>query len=632
MLKRFIYSSFHTVNETVGMSETVKMTETVEMTETIELTEIPQVFSKADPKKAEIPAHHPGYYNEEFSEDFHKVIHFHTIFKSNQDRNLYLQMFGPLETEYGRSWFRRPESLAMNLDSKYVTVDSSLEGKFQRSVEEFDLLIEEENNESGFYSNLPEEDDLLNTADYDEESFEYTLENTHDTQRDAQLDSHLDSQLDFQRETQRALEFDALGDELQNIDSFDKDLESILIDSEPVEEEPYHRKHSDDDYECEDFTDDEIEDGRDSSLLRAPALGGFRGSHESLNDFFARNTFAPNTFSPTATQAHDSETVYDDIHREDLYVEYPEDDEYYVGDDSSNLEHTREIPLQEMTDFEAFKDIAIENVKGIFVFVHGYCDHSTRTMASLGYERMCNEEGMLIVTYDQYGHGLSEGDRGLLPSIDSLALDLLDVIDHVKNEFPGIPIVVSGMSLGGLVNITAHLKRPDEHVSDGIVLVSPLIELAMEVTPLMQTATSLICSMGLGNFRVIPPVVRNYRHKELLKQFQDDPLVYSGNVPIQTGRSIMNGLQAMKQNITLLNRYPILGQFGTLDTITSINGGYFLKNTLDESFEFKVYEGSEHMIYQEPTVEAKARVDCIHFLRKVCKKTLRRINTDYKLD
>ena len=107
--------------------------------------------------------------------------------------------------------------------------------------------------------------------------------------------------------------------------------------------------------------------------------------------------------------------------------------------------------------------------RGAVVLVHGLGEHAGR------YERVArrlNEWGFAVRGYDHYGHGDSGGPRGGLPSEARLVDDLADVVQSTRQRMaPGLPLVVLGHSLGGLV--AASLAASGQAAIDGLILSSP---------------------------------------------------------------------------------------------------------------------------------------------------------------
>lgn len=111
-------------------------------------------------------------------------------------------------------------------------------------------------------------------------------------------------------------------------------------------------------------------------------------------------------------------------------------------------------------------------LRGVVVLVHGLGEHAGRHDRLA---RRLNRWGYAVRGYDQYGHGESDGVRGGLPGDARLLHDLADVIESTSARLdPGLPLIVLGHSLGGLVAscLVAQRKLPIH----GLVLSSPALD------------------------------------------------------------------------------------------------------------------------------------------------------------
>ena len=85
------------------------------------------------------------------------------------------------------------------------------------------------------------------------------------------------------------------------------------------------------------------------------------------------------------------------------------------------------------------------DVKGIIIAVHGFGEYGSRyeTLAS----KFCEKEYAFII-YDQRGHGLTEGDKGVIDGA-ILTKDLEFVLSKVKKIYTSEPLILYGHSMGG---------------------------------------------------------------------------------------------------------------------------------------------------------------------------------------
>ena len=156
--------------------------------------------------------------------------------------------------------------------------------------------------------------------------------------------------------------------------------------------------------------------------------------------------------------------------------------------------------------------------KAVVQIVHGIGEHIGR-YAHVA--QRLNAWGFAVRGHDHYGHGASSGVRGGLPSVMRLVDDLALVVDDTRRALPGLPLVLLGDSLGGLVSASfvARVVRP----VDALVLASPGLDPGLTVfqklliAVLSRIAPDVCVSTGLDDNYLShdPAVVEAYR---------DDPL------------------------------------------------------------------------------------------------------------
>lgn len=158
--------------------------------------------------------------------------------------------------------------------------------------------------------------------------------------------------------------------------------------------------------------------------------------------------------------------------------------------------------------------------RAVVVLVHGIGEHAGRYRHVA--ERL-NDWGFAVRAADHYGHGASSGPRGGLPSVMRLVDDLALVVDDTRQAHPGVPLVLLGHSLGGLV-AASFVARAVRKV-DALVLSSPGLDPGLGafqklmIALLSRVAPDLRVGNGLDDAYLShdPAVVRAYR---------DDPLCH----------------------------------------------------------------------------------------------------------
>lgn len=91
------------------------------------------------------------------------------------------------------------------------------------------------------------------------------------------------------------------------------------------------------------------------------------------------------------------------------------------------------------------------------VFLHGYGEHSGlyhRFAAAL------NQRGVSLWALDEIGHGLTDGPRGVVRSIDQLEANARRLAGLAAADAPGLPLVLAGHSLGAVAAAVTVTRDP----------------------------------------------------------------------------------------------------------------------------------------------------------------------------
>jgi alpha-beta hydrolase superfamily lysophospholipase len=125
--------------------------------------------------------------------------------------------------------------------------------------------------------------------------------------------------------------------------------------------------------------------------------------------------------------------------------------------------------------------------RATIALVHGFGEHSGR------YKNVVNAlvpADYAIYSYDQRGHGKSEGSRGYINNWSEFRDDLHMFLDHVRRETGDSPLFMYGHSMGGLVVLDYLLHHP-EATLNGVVLTGPLVGMP-GVSPLLVWAGRIL--------------------------------------------------------------------------------------------------------------------------------------------
>ncbi|ONI79689.1 lysophospholipase [Actinosynnema sp. ALI-1.44] len=143
-----------------------------------------------------------------------------------------------------------------------------------------------------------------------------------------------------------------------------------------------------------------------------------------------------------------------------------------------------------------------------------------------------NEAGIAVWAHDQLGHGRSDGVRVLIDNVDHLLDDAETLLGLAKAAHPGLPVVLSGHSLGSAVAtlLTAERLLPAHHAPTGLVLAgSSLVHVPGADSALVELLASGIDPMDL---RKDPGEMS--RNEAYAQQLREDPLTWQGGIRLET--------------------------------------------------------------------------------------------------
>ncbi|HEY0824498.1 MAG TPA: alpha/beta hydrolase [Ramlibacter sp.] len=123
--------------------------------------------------------------------------------------------------------------------------------------------------------------------------------------------------------------------------------------------------------------------------------------------------------------------------------------------------------------------------RGCVLLVHGLGEHAGRYDPLA---RVLNGWGFSVRSYDQYGHGESDGPRGGLPHANRMLDDLADLVESARVRNPGLPLVLLGHSMGGL--LAASFVARTLMAVDALVLSSPA--LATRLSPMQKMLMAVV--------------------------------------------------------------------------------------------------------------------------------------------
>jgi alpha-beta hydrolase superfamily lysophospholipase len=224
------------------------------------------------------------------------------------------------------------------------------------------------------------------------------------------------------------------------------------------------------------------------------------------------------------------------------------------------------------------------SARRIIMIVHGYAEHGGR-YAHVA--EALTARGAVVCVPDHIGHGKSEGERALIADFEHVVDDLRTLIAIVSREYPGLPVLMVGHSMGGLLTGRYAERYPE------------------------QLAGVAFLGAVLGDWHWARNVLENgipdessdpagmSRDPETVRAYADDPLVYHGSYkrPLLEAEVVaLDRFNAELHRITM----PVLFLHGAADPFVPYRTSLAaVKRMPTRDLTVRVYEGARHELVNE---------------------------------
>jgi alpha-beta hydrolase superfamily lysophospholipase len=242
----------------------------------------------------------------------------------------------------------------------------------------------------------------------------------------------------------------------------------------------------------------------------------------------------------------------------------------------------------------------------VALVAHGYGEHAGR----YGHvaERLI-AEGATVYAPDFEGHGLSQGDRARFDTVDDLADELASVDKAARDAHPGLPVILLGHSLGGLIS-TRFVQRDKPDLA-ALVLSGPVVGGNPQVEALL----------GMDPMPEVPidPSILS-RDKAVGEAYASDELVYHGGFHRETLAAIFAGARTVAAGPNF-GDLPTLWIHGEGDVLAPLDATTeAMKHLRGGNIEEHVYPGAQHEILNEINKD-EVLDDVVNFLRRALSLT-----------
>ncbi len=238
-----------------------------------------------------------------------------------------------------------------------------------------------------------------------------------------------------------------------------------------------------------------------------------------------------------------------------------------------------------------------ERPKAIALLSHGHAEHLGRyshVVSSLA------DDGFAVYGADHRGHGRSTGTRALVMSFDQLVQDFHVLALYAQQRHSGLPIVLIGHSMGGLIALRYALRHqrmlaalvtsgPALIIDEGVPL--PVVfagKIASKVAPKVQLPRSRAERCELSR----EPMVR--QHLDI------DHRVWRGQARLRTAAMMLAAAEETRGRLGEIT-LPLLAMHGAEDRVTSPRGTELMRERVASTDKTVIlWEGMRHEIFNAP--------------------------------
>jgi len=250
----------------------------------------------------------------------------------------------------------------------------------------------------------------------------------------------------------------------------------------------------------------------------------------------------------------------------------------------------------------------LKKPKAVVIIIHGYAEHSGRYAHVAEY--LVNH-GYTVETFDLRSHGKSEGKNTHIRSFDEFLSDLALFLKRVKERHPNKNLFLLGHSMGGTIAVLFDITRKPD--LKGIILTGATLKISDEISPFLVRISSILGTLvpKLPTIKVDCHAIS--RDPEIVKKYDNDPLVYRGGIPARTGAEFTRATKLIQKQMELVT-LPLLILSGTADRLSDPEGSKQLYERAESKDKtLKLYDGLYHEILNEPE-KARVMADIVEWL------------------
>ncbi|XP_048954330.1 monoglyceride lipase isoform X3 [Canis lupus dingo] len=168
---------------------------------------------------------------------------------------------------------------------------------------------------------------------------------------------------------------------------------------------------------------------------------------------------------------------------------------------------------------------------------------------------------LLVFAHDHVGHGQSEGERMVVSDFHVFIRDVLQHVDFMQKDYPGLPVFLLGHSM---------------------VLAAKVLNLVLPNMSLGPIDSSVLS-----------------RNKTEVDLYNSDPLICRAGLKVCFGIQLLNAVTRVERALPKLT-LPFLLLQGSADRLCDSKGAYLLmESAKSQDKTLKIYEGAYHVLHKE---------------------------------
>lgn len=232
--------------------------------------------------------------------------------------------------------------------------------------------------------------------------------------------------------------------------------------------------------------------------------------------------------------------------------------------------------------------------RAVVCLVHGLGEHSSRyahVAEALG------REGYILFAFDHRGHGRSGGARGHISSIEDFMKDTDLLMEQAQKIYPGLPLLLYGHSLGGILVLHYSLQRKPN--LKGVIATSPGLHTALEKQPMKIFMAKMLGS--LMPTTVIPSGLESRfisRDEAVVQAYNNDPLVHD-KVSLGFGKIMLGVIKWTLENAGNFP-LPLLLMHGKADKVAFPSSSTEFAAAAKDRSTLVFWDGAYHELHNEP--------------------------------